>query len=110
MSLVAEKHPIFVGELGAETKKMSFIPADAQKDISTWVPDMLGHIWGCDGTRQKFSAEGERAVQTFPLDKTYNVRLLVTDRAGDTGFVELSNANTDVRVVIDGVRWVWLAK
>ena len=42
--LVAEKHPIFVGEVGADIKKMSFIPADAQEDASTWVPEMLGLI------------------------------------------------------------------
>lgn len=42
--LVAEKHPIFVGEVGADIHKMSFIPAEAQEDPFTWVPDMLGLI------------------------------------------------------------------
>ncbi len=42
--LVADKHPIFVGEVGADIKKMSFIPADAQEDAATWVPEMLGLI------------------------------------------------------------------
>ena len=28
-------------------------------------------------------------------------------KAGDSGFVEITNGNTDGRVVIDGVRWVW---
>lgn len=41
---VAEKHPIFVGEVGADIHKMSFIPAEAQEDPYTWVPDMLGLI------------------------------------------------------------------
>jgi len=41
---VAEKHPIFIGEVGADINKMSFIPADAQEDPYTWVPDMLGLI------------------------------------------------------------------
>ena len=41
---VAARHPIFVGEVGADTHKMSFIPADAQEDPYTWVPDMLGLI------------------------------------------------------------------
>jgi hypothetical protein len=41
---VAEKHPIFVGEVGADINKMSFIPAEAQEDPYTWVPDMLGLI------------------------------------------------------------------
>ena len=31
-------------------------------------------------------------------------------KAGDSGFVEITNANTDGRVVIDGVRWVWLGE
>ena len=40
----AAKHPIFVGECGADIKKMSFIPAEDQEDPYTWVPDMLGFI------------------------------------------------------------------
>lgn len=40
----AERFPIFVGEVGADTNKMSFIPADLQEDPYTWVPDMLGLI------------------------------------------------------------------
>lgn len=31
-------------------------------------------------------------------------------KAGDGGFVEISNAHADGRVVIDGVRWVWLGE
>jgi hypothetical protein len=42
--LVAEKHPILLGEVGADIHKMNFIPADAQEDPYTWVPDMLGLI------------------------------------------------------------------
>lgn len=42
--LIAEKYPIFVGEVGADINKMSFIPASAQEDPYTWVPDMLGLI------------------------------------------------------------------
>lgn len=42
--LIAEKYPIFVGEVGADINKMSFIPAEAQEDPYTWVPDMLGLI------------------------------------------------------------------
>jgi hypothetical protein len=33
-----------------------------------------------------------------------------TFKAGDSGFVEIRNSNTDGRVVIDGVRWVWLGE
>jgi hypothetical protein len=41
---VAEKYPIFMGEVGADVNKMSFIPLEAQEDPGTWVPDMLGTI------------------------------------------------------------------
>lgn len=41
---VAEKHPVLVGEVGADTKKMDFIPHDIQENPYTWVPDMLGFI------------------------------------------------------------------
>lgn len=40
----AELYPIFVGELGADIKKMHFIPEADQEDPYTWVPDMLGII------------------------------------------------------------------
>ncbi len=40
----AAKHPIFLGEVGADIHKMDFIPADAQEDPHTWVPDMLGFV------------------------------------------------------------------
>jgi len=41
---VAAKYPVFVGEVGADPKKMDFIPAELQEDPYTWVPDMLGFI------------------------------------------------------------------
>lgn len=40
----AEKYPIFLGEVGADIKKMGFIPEEDQEDPYTWVPDMLGFI------------------------------------------------------------------
>jgi len=40
----AEKYPIFVGEVGADTKKMPFVPIEDQENPYTWVPDMLGFI------------------------------------------------------------------
>ncbi len=40
----AAKYPIFVGEVGADSKPMDFIPREAQEDPATWVPDMLGVI------------------------------------------------------------------
>jgi len=42
--VVADKHPILLGEVGADVKKMDWLPLDAQEDPSTWVPDMLGFI------------------------------------------------------------------
>ena len=40
----AEKYPIFMGEVGADVKKMEFIPLEAQEDPETWVPDILALI------------------------------------------------------------------
>lgn len=40
----AAKYPILLGEVGADVNKMDFIPAEAQEDPYTWVPDMLGFI------------------------------------------------------------------
>jgi endoglucanase len=44
MFAVSEKHPILIGELGADTKILDFIPKEAQETPETWVPDMLGFI------------------------------------------------------------------
>jgi hypothetical protein len=41
---VAEKYPLFLGEVGADTQKMEFVPASRQEDPATWVPDILGVI------------------------------------------------------------------
>jgi len=41
---VAEHHPVFMGEVGADVNKMDFIPAEDQEDPHTWVPDMLGTL------------------------------------------------------------------
>ena len=41
---IADKHPILVGEVGANTKKFTFIPAADQEDATTWVPKVLGFI------------------------------------------------------------------
>jgi hypothetical protein len=40
----AALHPIFLGEVGADVKKMDFMPLEIQEDAETWVPDMLGLI------------------------------------------------------------------
>lgn len=41
---LVEKYPILVGEFGADTNKMSFIPAKNQENPYTWVPDALGMV------------------------------------------------------------------
>ena len=41
---VEAKYPVLIGETGADVKKMNFIPANAQEDPSTWVPDLLGFV------------------------------------------------------------------
>lgn len=40
----AEKYPILLGEVGADSKKMEFMPAEIQEDAETWAPEMLGLI------------------------------------------------------------------
>lgn len=42
--LIADKHPILVGELGGNTKKMAWMKPEWQEDAATWVPAMLGLI------------------------------------------------------------------
>ncbi|RBP44355.1 aryl-phospho-beta-D-glucosidase BglC (GH1 family) [Roseimicrobium gellanilyticum] len=42
--VIADKYPILVGEVGADIKKMDFLPDSAHEDPYTWVPDMLGLI------------------------------------------------------------------
>lgn len=41
---VADRHPVLVGEVGCDIKKLDFIPAEAQEDPFTWAPDMLGFM------------------------------------------------------------------
>ncbi len=40
----AELHPIFVGEVGVDIKKMGFLPLDRQEDPETWAPDVLAFM------------------------------------------------------------------
>jgi endoglucanase len=42
--VVADKHPILVGEVGANTKKMEWLKPEWQEDAATWVPAMIGCI------------------------------------------------------------------
>ena len=40
----AALHPILFGEVGADAKKMTFMPLEQQEDWETWVPAILGLI------------------------------------------------------------------
>ncbi len=40
----AAKYPILLGEVGADSNKMSFMPAEQQEDWETWTPAILGLI------------------------------------------------------------------
>ncbi len=40
----AALHPILLGEVGADAKKMTFMPLEQQEDWETWVPAILGLI------------------------------------------------------------------
>ena len=40
----AAKHPILLGEVGGDSKKMDFMPAEIQEDVATWAPEILGLI------------------------------------------------------------------
>ncbi len=42
--IVAAKHPVLVGEVGCDIKKMDFISAENQENPYTWAPDMLGFL------------------------------------------------------------------
>ncbi len=42
--VVADKYPILVGEVGANTQKMEWLKPEQQEDAATWVPAMLGFI------------------------------------------------------------------
>lgn len=41
---VAEKHPVLLGEVGCDSKPMSFIPPEQHKDPYAWAPNMLACI------------------------------------------------------------------
>jgi endoglucanase len=40
----AAKYPVLLGEVGADAKKMTFMPLEQQEDWETWVPAILGLI------------------------------------------------------------------
>ena len=42
--LLRIEHPILLGEVGADARKMDFMPHEIQEDADTWSPAMLGAI------------------------------------------------------------------
>lgn len=78
---------------------LGFRPSKAQ---ATNVPFTIRHA---DGT-------AKRTVNQCDETTPFNFVAVgeFTFKAGDSGFVEISNSNADGRVAIDGVRWVWLGE
>ena len=73
----AAKYPIFVGEVGADVKKMDFLPLEVQEDPYTWVPDMLG-VWKARAERvEGRSVDGARTEDVHP-----NSSILQLDQPG----------------------------
>lgn len=78
---------------------LGFRPSKRQ---ATNVPVLIKHAEG--NVKQTVD---ERAETTpFALVPLGEFRF----RAGDAGFVEITNGNTDGFVAVDGVRWVWLGE
>jgi len=69
---------------------------------ATNVPVLVKHAGG----NTKLTAD-ER-TETTPFNFTPIGEF--TFKAGDAGFVEITNGNTDGRVLVDGMRWVWLGE
>lgn len=40
----ARYYPVLIGEVGADEKKVDWLPPEAQEDPATWVPDFLGLV------------------------------------------------------------------
>lgn len=75
---------------------LGFRPA---KNQATNVPITVKHA---EGTA-KLTVDQRVEVTPFPFMSIGEFRF----KAGETGFVEITNGGTDGRVVVDGVRWVW---
>lgn len=78
---------------------LGFRPAKVQ---ATNTPVTIRHAGGT--TKLTVDQRGETTPFNFvPLGE-------FTFKAGDSGFVEITNHQTDGRVAIDGMRWVWLGE
>jgi hypothetical protein len=78
---------------------LGFRPA---KNQATNVPLTIRHAGGT----AKITVDERK--ETTPFNFTPVGEFIF--RAGDSGFVEITNGGTDGRVVMDGVRWVWLGE
>jgi hypothetical protein len=79
---------------------LCFRPSKTQ---ATKVPVTIRHA---EGTA-KTEVDQRKEITPFPFVRLGEFRF----KAGDTGFVELRNGDMlDGRVVVDGVRWVWLGE
>lgn len=74
----------------------------AARNQATNVPVTIRHAGGV----ARVSLDQRREITPFPLVPLGEYRF----RAGASGFVELTNHDTDGRVAIDAVRWVWLGE
>ena len=78
---------------------LGFRPGKRQ---ATNVPVLIKHAGG--NARQTVDERNE--VTPFAFVPVGEFRF----RAGDAGFVEITNGNTDGLVAVDSVRWVWLGE
>jgi hypothetical protein len=78
---------------------LGFRPAKSQ---ATNVPVLVKH--GAGTAKVMVNQREETTPFNFVPIGEYSFK------AGESGFVEISNGGTDGRVVVDGVRWVWLGE
>ena len=78
---------------------LGFLPS---KTNATNVPVLVKHAGG----NTKLKVDERKSGTEFIFSPIGEF----TFKAGDTGFVEITNGNTDGRVIVDGVRWVWLGE
>lgn len=74
----------------------------AARDQATNTPLTIRHAAGT----KKLTVDQRKETTPFNLVPLGEFRF----RAGDAGFVEVTNGGTDGRIAIDAVRWVWLGE
>jgi len=79
------------------------LSSPSKPKLATKVPVTIRHA---EGTA-KTEVDQRKETTPFPFVAVGEYRF----KAGDAGFVELRNGDAlDGRVVVDGVRWVWLGE